>query len=303
VFLCNSTLVILCSPDEGPVTTSLERPQRGMHRFEWDGGAEFHLPHGAWLDLLRANGFEVERLVELYAPDGAGDHVYYDFVGADWARRWPAEELWVATKVTLPGPPTPLPALDRRAADATALPIVLASTSPQRRAILNQLRIPFEVVAPAYDEEPGGDPVVHAAGKARSVDGGDLPVLGIDTIVSCEGIVLGKPVDAGDAERMLELLSGKTHEVISGLCLRTPAWEELHREVTRVTFRELTPRDLAHYLASGEWKHRAGAYAIQGLGANLVERIEGDYLNVVGLPATLLVRVLAERFAGTYGFG
>ena len=181
--------------------------------------------------------------------------------------------------------------------------IVLASTSPQRRAILEQLRIPFEAVAPAYEEDPGGDPVEHAAGKARSVEGGGEPVLGVDTIVRCNGEVIGKPGDATDAERMLELLSGRTHEVVSGLCLRTPAWEELHSATTRVTFRELTQRDLGHYLASGEWEGRAGAYAIQGLGAVLVERIEGDYLNVVGLPGALLVRLLATRFPGAYGVG
>ena len=90
---------------------------------------------------------------------------------------------------------------------------------------------------------------------------------------------------------------------ITAAALITPAWEEVHREVTRVTFRPLTARDLAHYLASGEWEGRAGAYAIQGLGASLVERIEGDYLNVVGLPGALLVRVLVERFPGVYGFG
>jgi septum formation protein len=90
---------------------------------------------------------------------------------------------------------------------------------------------------------------------------------------------------------------------VSGLCLRTPAWEELHRATTRVKFRRLTPRDLAHYLASGEWRNRAGAYAIQGFGATLIEGIEGDYLNVVGLPGALLVRLLATRFAGSYGFG
>lgn len=182
-------------------------------------------------------------------------------------------------------------------------PLLLASTSPQRRAILEQLGLPFEVVAPEYDEEPGGDPLAHAAGKARSVGGGESPVLGVDTVVRCDGETIGKPADAGDAERMLELLAGRTHEVVSGLCLRTPAWEELHRETTRVTFRTLTPRDLAHLMAAGEWEGRAGAYAIQGLGASLVERIEGDYLNVVGLPAALLVRLLATRFAGAYGFG
>jgi septum formation protein len=183
-----------------------------------------------------------------------------------------------------------------------APPLLLASVSPQRRAILEQLQIPFDVVAPAY-EELGDDPVEHAAGKARSVDGGERPVLGVDTVVVCDGRVLGKPADATEAERMLELLSGRTHEVVSGLCLLTPAWEELGSEATRVTFRALTPRDVAHYLASEEWRERAGGYAIQGLGAGLVERIEGDYLNVVGLPAALLVRLLAERFAGIYGYG
>jgi septum formation protein len=184
-----------------------------------------------------------------------------------------------------------------------ATPLILASTSPQRRAILTQLRIPFDVVAPPYEEQPGGDPVEHAAGKARAVDGGDRPVLGVDTVVVCGGEVIGKPRNAAEAERMLELLSGRTHEVVSGLCLRTAAWEDLQSETTRVTFRELTPRDLAHYLSSDEWEGRAGAYAIQGLGASLVERIEGDYLNIVGLPGALLVALLANRFAGTYGFG
>jgi septum formation protein len=164
------------------------------------------------------------------------------------------------------------------------------------------LRVPFEVVAPSY-EESGDDPVEHAAGKARSIDGGDRPVLGVDTVVVCDGAVLGKPVTATEAERMLELLSGRTHEVVSGLCLRTPAWEELHRDVTRVVFRELAPRDIAVYVDAGEWEGRAGAYAIQGFGASLIEQIDGDYLNVVGLPGALLVRLLAHRFAGTYGFG
>ena len=186
-----------------------------------------------------------------------------------------------------------------------AAPLILASTSPQRRAILEQLRIPFDVVAPRYDEEPGVDPVEHARGKARSVaDGaGGRPVLGVDTEVSCGGRLFGKPRDAEDAAEMLDALSGRTHEVVSGLCLLTPSWEEVGREVTRVTFRTLTPRDVGAYVASGEWEARAGAYAIQGVGASLVERIEGDYLNVVGLPATLLVHLLSTRFAGTYGFG
>jgi septum formation protein len=185
---------------------------------------------------------------------------------------------------------------------APAPPLVLASRSPQRRAILEQLRIPFEVVAPDY-EEHGDGPLEHAAGKARSVDGGERPVLGVDTVVICGGTVLGKPGDAAEAEQMLETLAGKTHEVVSGLCLRTPAWEELHSETTAVTFRPLTARDIASYLATDEWRERAGSYAIQGIGAGLVERIEGDYLNVVGLPAALLIRLLAARFSGIYGYG
>jgi septum formation protein len=180
--------------------------------------------------------------------------------------------------------------------------IVLASVSPQRRAILEQLGVPFDVVAPRF-EEFGDDPLELAVGKARSVDGGDRPVLGVDTEVVVDGEALGKPSSAGAAEAMLERLSGRTHAVVSGLCLRTPGWEELHSETTQVTFRALTPRDLAHYVGSGEWEGRAGGYAIQGLGASLVEHIEGDYLNVVGLPAALLVRLLATRFPGKYGFG
>jgi septum formation protein len=185
-----------------------------------------------------------------------------------------------------------------------APPLLLASTSPRRREILAQLGIPFDVVAPHY-EETEEDPVAHALGKARSVlaEAGGRPVLGCDTEVICGGCVYGKAATPAEAEEMLESLAGRTHEVVSGLALLTPAWEEVHREVTLVTFRPLTPRDLAAYVATGEWEGRAGAYAIQGLGAALVERIEGDYLNVVGLPGALLVRLLSERFAGTYGFG
>jgi len=176
-----------------------------------------------------------------------------------------------------------------------APPLILASTSPQRRAILEQLRIPFEVVAPSFPEVDGTSPLERAHGKAHSVDGGEQPVLGVDTEVLFEGELLGKPADETEAEQMLERLSGRTHEVVSGLCLRTPAWEELHEEVTHVTFRELTPRDLGHYVVSREWEGRAGGYAIQGLGASLVDGIEGDFLNVVGLPASLLVRLLATH--------
>jgi septum formation protein len=192
-----------------------------------------------------------------------------------------------------------------------APPLLLASTSPQRKAILEQLRIPFDVVAPSYDEEmvDGVDAFQfvreHARGKARSVvDQADgRPVLGVDTAVVLGRRIFGKPESAGDAERMLEELSGKTHVVVSGLCLVTPGWEDVEHEATQVAFRELAPRELGTYVATGEWEGRAGAYAIQGRGASLVRHIQGDYLNVVGLPAVLLVRLLAERFSGVYGFG
>jgi nucleoside triphosphate pyrophosphatase len=191
-----------------------------------------------------------------------------------------------------------------------APPLLLASRSPQRRAILEQLGVPFDVIVPQYEEAVGSaDPAEtvrkNARGKARSVAGvaSDRPVLGVDTEVVVEGRVFGKPANAGEAEGMLEALAGRTHEVVSSLCLLTPGWEEVGHEVTRVSFRELDARDLAAYIGTGEWEGRAGAYAVQGRGAALVERIEGDYLNVVGLPAALLVRLLADRFPGVYGFG
>jgi septum formation protein len=191
-----------------------------------------------------------------------------------------------------------------------APPLLLASTSPQRRAILEQLRIPFDVVAPDYEEDDGRVDAVamvkeHARGKALSVaaGAGERPVLGVDTAVVLGGRVYGKPATSGEAERMLEALAGQRHAVVSGLCLLTAAWNLVDADTTFVDFRALTPRDLAAYVASGEWEGRAGGYAIQGRGAALVSRIEGDYLNVVGLPAALLVRILAERFPGLYGVG
>ena len=101
VFLRNSTLAVLCSPDVGKVTEALQRPQRGMKRFDWpdpDPGVDFHISAGDLIRLLRANGFEILDLVELYAPESANDHVEYSYVTADWARRWPSEEIWRARK-------------------------------------------------------------------------------------------------------------------------------------------------------------------------------------------------------------
>ena len=189
--------------------------------------------------------------------------------------------------------------------------LLLASTSPQRRAILEELGVPFEVVAPRYEErdDDGLAPAelvrAHAAGKARSVAGeaAGRVVLGVDTAVVVDGRVLGKPADGREAGEMLALLSGRAHVVVSGLCLLGAGWEAVEHEETRVEFRRLSPEEIDAYVATGEWEGRAGGYAIQSRGAALVERVEGDYLNVVGLPAALLVRLLADRFPGAYGIG
>lgn len=179
--------------------------------------------------------------------------------------------------------------------------LTLASTSPQRRAILEQLRIPFEVVTPGYveDDPPDADPAElvrrHAEGKARSVHRAGLVTLGVDTTVVLDDRVYGKASDPDETRHMLNELSGRTHTVVSGLCLLGPGLELVQHEVTDVTFRLLSPELLRSYLASREWEGRAGAYAIQGLGGRLVERIEGDYLNVVGLPGALLVTLLEHH--------
>jgi septum formation protein len=177
-------------------------------------------------------------------------------------------------------------------------PLVLASTSPQRRTILEQLAIPFEAVSPDYveDDPPDADAVElvrrHAEGKARSVHREGRLTLGVDTTVLLDGRVYGKAADREDAGRMLGELSGRTHTVVSGVCLLGADADVLLHERTDVTFRVLTAGIVDAYLASGEWEGRAGAYAIQGLGGRLVERVDGDYLNVVGLPGALLVSIL-----------
>jgi septum formation protein len=190
--------------------------------------------------------------------------------------------------------------LGRGEADASVTRLVLASTSPQRRAILEQLRIPFVIDGPAYEEHdpPDADPVelvrAHALGKARSVHRPGNVTLGVDTTVHAENRVYGKPADADEASSMLSELAGRTHAVLSGLCLITPGGEAVDHAETLVTVRSLDASAIASYVASGEWEGRAGSYAIQGLGGRLVERIDGDYLNVVGLPGALLVRLLEE---------
>lgn len=179
--------------------------------------------------------------------------------------------------------------------------LTLASTSPQRRAILEQLAIPFDVVAPDYveDDPPDADPTElvrrHAEEKARSVHSDGRITLGVDTTVVLDGRVYGKAQNADDATGILAALSGRTHTVVSGICLLGAGDDVIAHEPTEVTFREVTADTIASYVASGEWDGRAGAYAIQGLGARLVARIDGDYLNIVGLPGAILVALLERR--------
>ena len=169
--------------------------------------------------------------------------------------------------------------------------LVLASRSPQRRAILEQIGVDFEVVVPDVEEigvgEPGAVVVENALRKARAVTG-EL-VLGCDTGVVLDGRLYGKPRDEREAERFLRELSGRRHEVVSGLALIEDGRERTAAAWTGVSFRRLDDPTLRWYLASGEWRERAGGYAIQARGAALVASVDGDYLNVVGLPlATLL---------------
>jgi septum formation protein len=174
--------------------------------------------------------------------------------------------------------------------------LILASRSPQRRAILEQLGIDFRVEEPEVEELTGGDPrrlvLENARRKAAAVAG--RRVLGVDTAVVLDGRPFGKPGDEAEAETLLRRLSGRAHEVMSGIALRLDLGERSDVAVTRVRFRLLEQPDLDWYIASGEWQGRAGGYAIQGRGAALVESIEGDYLNVVGLPVATLLRLAPE---------
>ena len=177
--------------------------------------------------------------------------------------------------------------------------MILASRSPQRRAILEQLGVEFTVVAPEVEELSDGDAralaLENALRKARAVRG--ERVLGVDTEVVLDGRVFGKPRDAEEAGTFLRRLSGRTHEVMSGVALCLPHGEErTDVAITRVRFRLLEQRDIDWYLRSGEWRERAGGYAIQGRGAALIAGIEGDYWNVVGLPVAALVELAPELF-------
>jgi nucleoside triphosphate pyrophosphatase len=172
-------------------------------------------------------------------------------------------------------------------------PLILASRSPQRAAILEQLGVDFEVRPAAVEELGQGDPEhvarQNALAKARASAVPGRLTLGVDTIVAVAGRLHGKPRDEAHARALLEGLSGREHQVWSAVALLRDGEERLGVATTAVSFRELTATMLDWYLASGEWRERAGAYAIQGKGAAFVLRIDGDYWNVVGLPVALLL--------------
>ena len=176
------------------------------------------------------------------------------------------------------------------------MPLTLASRSPQRRAILEQLGVRFDVVVPEVEEIDGGDPrgmvVENALRKARAVHGD--AVLGVDTTVVVDGRAFGKPRDREEATRFLRTLSGREHEVWSGLALLRGGEELTTAACTRVRFRTVGDELLRWYLDSGEWRERAGGYAIQGRGSALVEAVDGDFWNVVGLPVAELLKVAPE---------
>lgn len=181
--------------------------------------------------------------------------------------------------------------------------VILASASPRRLALLQQIGIEAKVCPADFDEVSGSavqaeDVVLaNAIGKCKAVvkiKGDSLPVIAADTVVVAEGVILGKPQNEEDAVGMLKQLSGKTHKVMTGIAVSCSG--EMLAEVceTEVVFRELTDEEIKKYVATGEPLDKAGAYGIQGMGAVLVEKINGCYNNVVGLPLTRLQLILAK---------
>ena len=187
-----------------------------------------------------------------------------------------------------------------------AHPLVLASASPRRRQLLEMLGIPFRAEAAAVQEIrlPREEPAAYARrlarDKARAVTGS--LVLGADTIVVLGEEVLEKPVDAADAVQMLLKLQGRRHEVITAVCLLADGAVHEAIDRTAVTFRPASEEFLARYVATGEPMDKAGSYGIQGYGAALIERIEGDFFGVMGLPLRLVLELM-ERAGVEYRFG
>jgi septum formation protein len=177
--------------------------------------------------------------------------------------------------------------------------LVLASQSPRRREILQQAGIPFVVRIAPVDESPleGEKPREYvcrlAEWKAQAVDSSpEEIVLGADTTVVVDGRMLGKPVDAEDAHRMLRLLAGRKHEVLTGICLKQGKHRSVDCAETSVWFSEMTEEEIAEYVATGEPMDKAGAYAIQGFASKFIRRLDGCYFNVVGLPVSLVYQHL-----------
>ena len=184
--------------------------------------------------------------------------------------------------------------------------LVLASASPRRRELLSQAGFSFEV-HPAHvneDLRPEEDPIAYVVRLAREkalavyglLEDPEAIVLGADTTVTLDGHILAKPDDSSDASRMLRMLSGRTHRVITGVAIATSAGTEVAAEVTGVQFLTLTDEEIAAYIATGEPMDKAGAYGIQGHAAKWIPRIEGCYFNVVGLPLALVSTMLESHF-------
>jgi septum formation protein len=185
------------------------------------------------------------------------------------------------------------------------LKVLLASGSPQRREILAKLGIEFEVEVPGVEELDQGDAaelvVENARRKARAVASraAGAPatlIIACDTDVVLDGEVLGKPADAADARAYLDRMSGRAHEVMSGLVVRRDGEERSGLESSTVTFKALSDEEKERYVNFGEWQGRSGGYAIQTLGSTLVARLEGSVSNVVGLPVGLLADLAPELF-------
>ncbi len=176
--------------------------------------------------------------------------------------------------------------------------IILASSSPRRKELLATAGLEFQIHVKDVDETiPEGTPPADAAKmtakkKAAAVADGfrDSVVIGADTIVVANGRILGKPKDEADAVSMLTMLSGIEHEVITGVCIICGDKTESFAQISKVKFYDLTADEISAYVATGEPMDKAGAYGIQGLGCTLVERIEGDYFNIVGLPVAEVCR-------------
>lgn len=180
--------------------------------------------------------------------------------------------------------------------------LILASQSPRRRELLGRIGLEFTVRVADIDETmDANDPPQTAvakisAKKAAAVEAGaDDAVLAADTIVVAEGSILGKPKDTADAARMLRLLSGRTHQVMTGVTVRRGETSETRVEVTDVTFRSLSDAEIAAYIATGEPMDKAGAYGAQGLGSIFISGLRGDYFNVVGLPLCLSAQLLRRH--------